>query len=361
MLYFTRIPVDACNPIIMKTEERIITISTATILRAVAAILLLVFIWIVRDIIALVFVALILAALMLPFAQWMKKFRIPSPVSVLLFYGFLIGIVALVGVIVIPQIIRQLSDLGSMFTSSWTAAMTRASVVKAFIVQHGLEQNVQNSISSIETYIGQVVGNVYDMISGFIGGVAALVLVFVLAFYMVAEEREAVRFFKNIIPEDYQEFAANLLYEVERKFSRWLVGQVVLCVIIGLCYFIGLSIIGVDGALTLSILAGFFEFVPYLGPILSGIVIILVAFTQAPLLAVFATALMLIIQWLENNLLVPKVMQKAVGLNPVLSIVALLVGAKIFGFVGMILSIPVTTGVSVALTEYFRYQKEKKK
>jgi predicted PurR-regulated permease PerM len=224
-----------------------------------------------------------------------------------------------------------------------------------------MEQNVQNSIASIEAYIGQLIGNVYGVVSGFIGGIAALVLVFVLAFYMVAEEREGVRFFKNIIPDEYQEFAANLMYEVERKFSRWLVGQVVLCFIIGLCYFVGLSIIGVDGALVLGILAGFFEIVPYLGPILGGIVIVLVAFTQAPILAVFAAILMMVIQWLENNLLVPKVMQKAVGLNPVLSIVALLVGAKIFGFVGMILSIPVTTGVSVALTEYFKYRKEKKK
>jgi len=345
----------------MKTEERIIRISTATILRAVAAVVLLVFVWVVRDIIALVFVALILAALMMPFAQWMKRFRIPSSVSVLLFYGFLLGIVALVSVIVIPQIIRQLSDLGSMFTTSWTAAMSRASAIKVFIVQHGMEQNVQNSIASIEAYIGQLIGNVYGVVSGFIGGIAALVLVFVLAFYMVAEEREGVRFFKNIIPDEYQEFAANLMYEVERKFSRWLVGQVVLCFIIGLCYFVGLSIIGVDGALVLGILAGFFEIVPYLGPILGGIVIVLVAFTQAPILAVFAAILMMVIQWLENNLLVPKVMQKAVGLNPVLSIVALLVGAKIFGFVGMILSIPVTTGVSVALTEYFKYRKEKKK
>jgi predicted PurR-regulated permease PerM len=344
----------------MNTEERIVTISAATILRALAVLFLLVFLWFVRDIVALVFVAFMLAALMLPFAKWMRKFHIPPTISVLLFYILLFGGLLLAFVLLIPQLVRQLGDLGTLVGSSWNAAADSATAIKSFAEQYGLGQNLEMGITSAETYTGKLVSGVFSTISGLFGGIAAFVLVLVLAYYMVAEERSAVQWFKNIIPDKYQEYASNLLFEVERKFSRWLVGQIALCLIIGACYFVGLTVLGVDGALILSIFAGFTEFIPYVGPILSGIVIVLIALTQSPLLALLAAILMLVIQELENHILVPKIMQKAVGLNPVISIIALLVGAKLFGFVGVLLAIPVTTGASVALMEYFRFIQDKK-
>jgi predicted PurR-regulated permease PerM len=344
----------------MNTEERIITISTTTILRTVAVLLILVFLWFVRDIVVVVFIAFILAALMLPFTKWMRKFHVPSTVSVLIFYLILFGGLTTIFILLIPQLVRQLGDLGALIGTSWNAAADGVSTVKSFVAQYGLEQNFELGMTSAQAYSGKLVGGVFSTISGLFGGIAAFILVLVLAYYMVVEERNAVQWFKNIIPDKYQEYASNLLFEVERKYSRWLVGQLSLCVIIGICDFIGLSILGIDGALILSLFGGFVEFIPYVGPILSGIVIALVALTQSPILAALSVILILIIQELENHILVPKIMQKAVGLNPVISIVALLVGAKLFGFVGVLLSIPVATAVSVVLMEYFKFVNDQK-
>jgi predicted PurR-regulated permease PerM len=147
---------------------------------------------------------------------------------------------------------------------------------------------------------------------------------------------------------------------VEEKIGRWLVGQLALGFIIGVFYYVGLSLIGVKSALVLAVFGGFMEFIPYIGPILVGIPIIIIALSQSPLTAALALVIQIAIQQLENHVIVPKVMQKAVGLNPLVSIVALLVGAKLFGIVGMLLAIPVTTSISVVLTEIYRFRKGQK-
>jgi predicted PurR-regulated permease PerM len=339
-------------------EERIITISTSTLVRAVLLLIVLAFLWFIRDIIALVFAAFVLAALIFPFANWMRRFKVSPAISVLLFYLMLFGGLTLAFVLLIPQIIRQLSELGTVIGSSWSAAADSASAIRDFVSRYGLQQNIQAGITSAENYVGQLVGGVFSTISSLFGGIASLILVLVLAFYMVVGEKESVRWFKNIIPDEYQEYVTNLMFEVERNFSRWLVGQTVLCFVVGACVYLGLTVLGVEGALVLAIFAGFTEIIPYVGPILSGILAVLVAFTQSPMLALLTGILMFGIQELENNILVPKIMQKAVGLNPVISIVAFLVGAKLFGFAGVILSIPIATAASVALMEYFKFVKK---
>ena len=129
-------------------------------------------------------------------------------------------------------------------------------------------------------------------------------------------------------------------------------GQLVLCLIIGLLSLIAFALLDVPYALLLAVISGLFEFVPYIGPILAGIPAALIAFTVSPTLGLATIGALVIIQQLENNLIVPKVMQKTVGLNPIVSIIAFLIGAKLFGVVGAIVSIPVAIAVEVAISEW---------
>jgi len=115
--------------------------------------------------------------------------------------------------------------------------------------------------------------------------------------------------------------------------------------------FVGLWILGVKYALILALIAGITEFIPYLGPILGAIPAVFLAFTQSPILALFTAILFFIVQQLENNLLVPKIMEKAVGLNPIVSIVALMIGFSIDGVVGALLSIPIATAATVIIED----------
>ena len=124
------------------------------------------------------------------------------------------------------------------------------------------------------------------------------------------------------------------------KIGRWFQAQVILSLVIGAVVAIGLSLLGVEQALVLGVIAGLFELVPIAGPIFAGALAIIVAATQSLTLALWVLIFFVVIQQLENNLLVPLVMKKAIGVHPVIILVALLGGAEIAGLVGMLLAVP---------------------
>jgi predicted PurR-regulated permease PerM len=199
--------------------------------------------------------------------------------------------------------------------------------------------------------VSGALGSVFSTVAGIFGGIVSFFIVLVITFYMTVEESSMKRTVTFILPDKYQPFTLQLINKVQRKIGDWLKGQLVLCLIVGVMAYIGLLILGVNYALVLGLLAAVGEFIPYLGPTISAIPAIFLAFTQSPIKALFVLILYVLIQQVENNILVPKVMQKAVGLNPIISIIALLVGAKTAGLIGVVLAIPVATAISVIVRE----------
>lgn len=329
-------------------ESREISISTGTILKVVGVLLALGFLYMVRDAVAIIFVAVLLAALIDPFADWFQKYRIPRALAVLLIYFILILIFGLVLVVIVPPFIEQ-------FT--------------ALLINFGYYDQVSEYLGKFATVdwraeltgnFGQISGSlrqIFDTVSGFFAAIAATAIVLVLAFYMVVEEESARHFFKSIAPKKYEPHFAKLLLKMQKKIGAWLRGQIILGLVVGLAVYIGLSIIGVQYALVLAIIAGLFEIVPYIGPIAAAIPAIILAFLQSPVKGIMTLVLYVAVQQLENNILVPKIMQKVVGLNPVVSIVALMVGFNIFGIVGAILAVPVATMIAVFVEDMFADEK----
>lgn len=340
-------------------EERSISISTRTIVKVIVTILVLMFLWAVRDVIALVFTSLILAALITPFAQWCKRYHIPKGIAVIICYLVVFGGLVLTFALVLPQLIEQIAKLGSTLGRSWEVLSGGVDWVRHFSEQYGLSENLQAGVSSVQDQLSSVITRLFSTLTNLFGGLIGLVVVLVMTFYMVVQEEEALHWFKNFLPDEHQQFATRLIARVQAKFGAWLIGQLALCVAVGILYYIGLRILGVEGALVLAILGGFTEFIPYLGPILGGIPAVIVAAAQSPMHALLTAILYVAVQQTENHILVPKVMQKAVGINPVVSIVALLVGQQLFGIVGAILAIPVATACSVIAMEIWKFQKER--
>src|SRR3989344_4422777 len=288
-------------------QERSISISTHTILKVIATLLILSFLWAVRDIIALVFAALILAALMNPFAQWAKSYHIPKGVSVIVFYVLFVGGLLLAFALVLPDLVEQTGKLSNTVGKSWQVLSSGIESLRHVSEEYGLTKNLEAGVATLQEQISSILPKLFRTLTGLFGGIAGLAVVLVMAFYMVVQEEEALQWLRNIVPEEYQKFTADLLQGVQVKFGRWLIGQL--------------------------------------------------ALSQSPPLALLTIILFVVVQQTENHILVPKVMQKAVGINPVLSIVALLVGAKLFGIPGAILAIPVTTACSVAIMEVYKFQR----
>lgn len=339
----------------MKSNYQV-TISTGTFIKAILIVLAMGFLWYIHEIVVIFFVSLLLAALIEPFAEWFSVRNIPRVLSVLIVYVVLLTVVVLLFVGLSPIITDQFSQLAANLSSISNEVAGAVSKVQSFSVQHGLSQDVSKSIQGIETEISQSVGSLFSTVKGFFGGLATGLIILVLTFYMVAEGEKMQKYFKRLAPLEYQPFLSEVMKKMQIKIGAWLRGELFLGFVIGLASYIGLSILHVKYALLLAVIAGFCEMIPYIGPLFSAIPAAIIAFAQSPMLALLVLGLYLIIQQTENHLLVPKVMQKVTGLNPIMSIVALLIGVKLGGVPGAFFAIPVAMMLTVIMEELFNSQ-----
>lgn len=332
-------------------NEQTISISTGTFLKAVLIVLGLWFLWFIREIVAMFVVAIMLASIIDPFADWFAKKRIPRGLAVLIVYTVLLALASVIVLALVPIVIEQSGQLIENLSAS------SASLIDSFVQfqqRHQFLESLTSGLESFQQNLNASANSVFSTVKGFFGGLAALLIVLVLAFYMVVEENSMRRYFMTLAPAEYQPYLVQLLKKMQIKIGAWLRGQIILGLVIGLAVYIGLKLLGVPYALLLAIIAGLFEIIPYVGPIVSLIPAAIIGFAQSPVLGAAVVVLYLIIQQAENNVLVPKIMQKVTGLSPILSIAALLVGVKVGGVVGAILAVPLATMIAVVVEDMFK-------
>jgi len=221
--------------------------------------------------------------------------------------------------------------------------------------------NIERPIAALQQALSTATEGVFTALSSAFGGVIFLIAVLVLTMYMIIEEDALIKIVKEFTPTRYHSHLGETAMRVQVKMGQWLRGQLFLMLFVGALTYIGLLILGVPFALVLALIAGILELIPYAGPILSAVPAIIVGFSISPVMAVMIIVLYFLVQQLENNLLVPKIMEKAVGLNPVIIIVAVLIGAKLGGILGAILAVPVATIVSVILTDVYHRRRTRSK
>ncbi|MFH1172967.1 MAG: AI-2E family transporter [bacterium] len=330
-----------------------VDISILSIVKIIVVLLFLWFVYAVKEIFGIIFVALILASAFDPWVDWMQKKKIPRGLGILLIYLILILFLSLIVILLIPPVTEQIQELSSNMPHYLSKLSSGFESLKQYSIENGLLGNLQKFLGSAGGASSAATGGVFSAVTGIFGGIVSFFLILVLTLYITVEESAMKRAIRFIAPDKYQPYIIQLINRIQNKIGRWLRGQLVLCVIIALLAYIGLLILNVKYALVLALIAGIFELIPYLGPILGAIPAVLLAFTQSPIKALLVIILYFVIQQLENNLIVPKVMQKAVGLNPIISIVALLIGAKLGGVVGALLAIPLTTAIGVFAKDFF--------
>jgi predicted PurR-regulated permease PerM len=178
-----------------------------------------------------------------------------------------------------------------------------------------------------------------------------------LAFFMQLEKERIVYWIRGFLPYRYRMYVDMKFAAIHTKIGQWVRGELLLMFSIFLITFIALSILGIDYALTLAVLAGFFELIPAIGPLFAAIPAILIGGTQEGLMWVpILAGVYYAIQWTENNLLVPLIMKRAVGLSPIAVLFAMMVGISfpntIHPVLGVLLAVPVTTIIALFLEDW---------
>lgn len=284
----------------------------------------------IKDILLTVFLSYIIMAALNPFVRNLRKLKIPKIIAVAIVYSVVIAFIILLVIPILPFFVSQLESLFREIPTYINSAS------EALGIQINTSQ-VNSLISPIANSIGQ---NALSVTTKIFGSIFSVITLFILSFYMLLDRHRLGTAIPDFLPDSYKEKGILTVHLVEEKLGAWLRGQVVLSLVIGLITWVALTILGVPFALPLAIMAGFLEIIPTLGPIISAIPAVIVGLAISPVMAITITAVYIGIQLTENNFLVPKIMQKAVGLNPVIIIIAILIGANLLGVMGALLSIP---------------------
>ena len=324
-----------------------INISTSAIFRAILIVLGLFFLYLIRDILVIVFLSIIIAAAINGPVNWLQKNKVPRLLGVIFIYLIIFLILGLIISLVFPTLAGQMKQLASNFPEFLDKI---GGSVQEWWGKYQLDSNLRSLLNAASGRLSQATSNVFTTVVNVFGGIFSALIILVISFYLTVQEKGVKSFLASLIPHEHQAYFSNLVERIEIKIGGWLRGELLLMFIIGLLTFIGLKILGVNYALTLALLAGLLEIIPFIGPIVAAIPAVFIAFFQSPLLALLVIILYVVIQELENYLIVPQVMRKALGLNPIVIIIAILVGAKLAGILGIVLAVPLT-GI---IAEFFK-------
>jgi len=340
-------------------KTQAINIASSTILRVIFIILFLVFLYLIRDIIVIFIFALIIASAMTPIVNTLEKIKIPRVIGTLIVYILFFGIITFLLYLVIPSIAKDFEKFSVNFpdyveklTLKFQSFTERFSKYQRVIDQFAVVLNNTRDL------LKGSASNMFSTALNVFGGVFSFFLILVISFYISVQKKGIQRVLTAIIPLHYRDYLLDLWERAQKKLGRWLQGQLFLGLIVGSMVYIGLYFLDVKYALILAMIAGVFEIFPYIGPVLASIPAIIIGFLQAPVLGLWVIILYFAIQQIENYLIVPLVIGKVVGLNPIVVILALLIGGKLGGLPGMILAVPLTAVFAEFLKDLIKKRKQ---
>lgn len=336
-------------------------INSYSIFKVIFIILGFLFAYYILDIIGIVFFAIIITSVVEPIISKLQKLKIPRVLSGVLIYFAIIIFFGLILYLILPILARELKQISVLFPSYIESFKFR---FDSGFISSDLLENLQNYLADIAASLSKSFG---EIIFGAAKSFLYIASVFVISLYLSVREKGIEQFLEYITPNFYKDYILDLWKRTKKKLSYWLQSYLFLSFLIGVMVFIGLTLIGIRYALLLAIVAAVFELLPVIGPIFSGAVAVLIVLFESPLLAFLVFLFYLIIHQLENHIIIPLFMTKSVGVDPVIIILALLIGGKLAGIVGILFSVPVAAVLMEFIKDlidkryfnFFKKQKEK--
>ncbi|MBI2448395.1 AI-2E family transporter [Candidatus Microgenomates bacterium] len=333
----------------MSTKQTTVwEISWSSIVKVAVAIISFYLLLHLFDIILTLFIVLILNAALSPLVDKIKdRLNIPRIMAILLIYLGLLLIFGIIGYMIIPPVVDQIQNI----SHNLPGYSQKINELFSTFSGNGLLDS-SSSIKSASSTLGNVADTIVKSASSFFGGIATLFYILVLTLFLLLEEDGIRKFFVSLMPISQKAYIVEVSKKISDKMGAWVVGQISLMAVVGVATTIILFILQVPYALTLGLIAGLMEVIPTIGPIIAAIPAVILAYLSSPWLAVVVLIAYVIIQQLENQVFVPKIMQKALGISPFITLIALLVGGKLAGILGVLLAVPAVATISVLTKEY---------
>lgn len=329
------------------TARQSFVVTLTVILTLVAAFL----IWQLSEIVLLLFGAIIFASAVQPYVTALDKRGLNRGLAIILID--LLVVVFVVGVIVVsvPPLVTFIVTVvqSGVLTTKLTQLATRLAIFgwdqfQVLIPVFALPAQLN---ALIEQTGDQVQEQAWTFTQSMLAGLGQAVLLFTMAFYWLTSRESTLALLLLLSPKVERPRVHAIWNDIEFRLGAYVRGQAILMVTIGAVSYLGLFLLGVPFAPALALIAGITEAIPIVGPLLGAIPAVIIGFTVSPVTGMLVAVMYGVIQALENNVLVPKIMASNVGLNPLVIIIAIVAGSTLNGIVGAVLAIPLAGALQV--------------
>jgi len=312
-----------------------------------------------NQVVFILFIAVIIGTVIRPLVTWLQQRGVPRIGGIILVYLLLFALLVGFVLLLFPLIVEQggtiITVLPGYYQSlrEWMFSYPNLLIVR-------LSEFLPNALPSLQlgmtpqsgqevmTSAGQALGYVILVVRVIFTAIVTMLL----AFYWTLDGPRTIQSFLLLIPQDQREHIRELILAIETKVGSFIIGQLVLCLMIGFMSLLAYLFIGLPNAFVLALIAGVLEAVPMLGPLLGAVPAALVALAIGPDKLIWVIASTVVIQQLENSLLVPRVMSKAVGVNPFVTLLAIFAFGSFFGLAGALMAIPMAAIIQLVLNHY---------
>lgn len=319
-----------------------------------------------KNVLAAVFLPLLISGalyyLLRPLINWMTKFKIPRTAAILISFVLLFALLAIFSAVTGSMVAVQLSQLYKGLPGFYNMASEK---MKEFF-QNGsltflpLDQLQQQITGLLQKIVPFLTNGLVSGISTVANAAAALVIVPFFLFYLLRDGQFFRKRLLELIPERLRLCGEEILEDVDRTLSTYIISQATVALTIGLLMYIGYLVLGLDYAMILALFALITAFIPILGAFIGIIPAMLVGLATNPLMALKVLILMIVVQQLEGNLLSPQLMGKRMNIHPLTFLVILLAAASLFGFIGMLIAVPVYAVLKVVGNSIYKLYKLRK-
>jgi len=309
--------------------------------------------WKIWDILAGVFLALVFASVVEGGVGALRKIKIPRIPAVILIYltGFAVLYFAFYSLI--PPLVNEIGQFSANFPKYFENFLVQFEGAKDFFIEYGgSPETIQDALEALSRKIAELVSSIPMFLSSIFGGLATAFLIITISFFLCLEKGGVEKLLGFFTPKNHRESFIQLLIISQKKMQDWFRGRIFSAVIVGTLVYLGLWLMGAEYRITLSLVAALFEIFPVIGPWLAGIIGAIVVSLQSLYLGFFTAVLYAAAGLIEGNLITPIVMRKIVGINPIIVIIVLFVGARLGGILGILIAIPLTAIIIEVINDF---------
>lgn len=310
-------------------------------------------VYLVRDVIVLLFISLFLAVALGPAVDFFHRRRIPRAMSILLVYLLALIAVFLVGLLVVPPIVSQVQDVAKK-APQYIRDIRNNKTLREYDDKYKITQKLEQQANKLPSVLASAAGTLQSVTVGVFSAAVKLIAVLSITFFLLLDGQRLVNFMFGLMRSDREERFRGVATQVYGAVAGYVAGNLIISVVAGLVTYATLELLGVPFAVPLAVLVAFLDLIPLVGATIGAVVVGLVTlFVDFPTATIVWVIVAVVYQQVENHVVQPIVYRETVDVRPLVVIVSILIGAALLGVLGALVAIPVAATVQIILRDWW--------